>query len=752
METKKTVVFNHVAKSVPDKNIQKAMKFSLTAQGRKELVASAGAELKSAEEFGFGPAQLEALNARSARIAPERYPLFMAGYSDTIALNKILPKPESCSKMSEEVDIPLIPKLGSQGARFSSDYMLKHVLRYYETPAVEFDVAVLEDDTFRDILEEVATDLESRVGKLIPLTWEEAVYEISKDKACWPYTGQKSDGDVVEWLLAHPYDLGVLPEDTTGDLAPSSLLGQRYQRNKHDDNDMPIPRCIFNADVRFVVAAAMYEIPLVRALQKNAITDHMSPYTELNGPESVGQAISEWYSRKPAMSFESVEIDVKGMDMCFRKIHCDTIIYPILRRLFADNGLINGRDFLWESLQFGFTTPIVVSKDVVLLGDHGHASGVTWIHITESILTRVCHKWAMRNIVIGTLDDSEEITALSSLDRWKPVLDLVAGDDLSKVVAKPVGSVWVEYTGGDDFRECDLLAVVTREYARLGMITAPTKISVRSMYVNFCSKTYSLKNRALSEDGKERYWRPTYSPVMALLNILHPEYDLERPSLACEVLRVAQIVDQTYGHEQHKRLVVTLLNSLSDDDIGRLKSVLANPDGLTAEEKFLGRASAYAWRGGEGWTVGNSPFLMALSAFVGLDKAQRAELRGIDADVVMFRRIHWRYHIRPADVMLDGTVSHDTYTAFFDDTFGRDETTGLRVYNYEALRFGLEHNDAGAPAPARDATRYSPVDSFDVQFDIDDPLAELRSRTVVQSVAYDDKATKRKVKFFGLKK
>lgn len=709
---------------ISEKALRDARTMKVSDETMAAMLANSNASLT---EIPFSDAMREVLHSRSAQESPKRYPLFAIGHTAHSALQAVIGSPDTCSKMSRDIDFPLVGKVGPQGARFSADYLVEFLLNYYDR------VDHLSQPKFRSgnlsprmakAVAEVKQILWTLIGKgkIKPLTWEEAVDAVcSKDAACWPLGGNKTDPSVRQWLLDHPYS-----EETRDEV--TALVGQRFQRNKHNDTGMPIPRLIFNADVRAVALAAMYEAPLVEALQ-NINPDVLSPFCELNGVQCVGSTILKWVNSAKVTEFESVEVDVKSMDTAYTIEHAK-VAYDIIRTLFSDDR------WLWESIELSFSMPAVLSESKSFRGIHSLFSGVTWTHLLESILSFTVQTHLAHSVRLLTKDGTGDIARAVGLNHWGHCLIMVCGDDAALLIRKPSNT---EYGDGDCIA-ADIRDIAVAVYGEWGLPTAQEKVAVRKRYVNYCSKTYSNKAVHMDAKGIPDYYRPVYSPTMSVLNVLFPEYPLTDPSIVNEVLRVAMIVDQSYGSEHWNRLADWLCNSIGKADIEKLTEIMTS---FAAESdsaiKALGKAAPWMIQS-SGWEVQNSPFISYLTKWLGLTSSEKAELRTIISDVVRFRVLHWRYHMFPDDVLEErtsGNFSRNTYKAFFRDE-AAETGTGKAVIRPDipTLSYALSHESDNSDSPCvplRDPANYRADKSFYENFDFDDPMAEYGRPRPVQS-------------------
>lgn len=703
---------------ISESNFKKARAYRADAKTVTDLLTSSHARLS--DEIQFSSVQREILNSRTNAPAPQRYPLFWRGVTAGNVLDTVIGSSESCSGMSRDIDIPLIGKVGPQGTRFNPSYLLKGILNYYDRPFtldVVFDGTELTRNQRRAVAF-VKAYLRDRLDPITPLTWEEAVDIVcSKDTASWPTGGSKRSPEVREWLLAHPLDLR----------EASSLAGQRHQRNKHDDLGMPVPRVIFNADIRAVTMATMYEAPLIDALQKLAKTDSNCPFVELNGTNAVGASTLKWVRETPLSEYDSLEIDIKSMDTCFTRQHME-IVYEIIKDLFTD------ATYLWESMAFSHCSPIVVSPEITLEGEHTLLSGVAWTHIAESVLSLCVQTELAHSMRLATVRPDGTYATIVGLDNWGEYQIQVAGDDARLLIKRPTAAIYVDGAG----RACSPVDVAVPLYKQWGLETSSEKIAIRRNYSNYCSKTYSAKAVVLGSDGNPERYRAVYSPVAAINAVYYPEYPLTDPSLINELLRVSAIVDQSYGSEHWNKLVDSLVNSLSRADVEKLSGMMESfiPECENAFQA-LGKAATWDLVIGD-WTPSASQFLSYLTKWLGLTSSEKAELRSIISDVVRFRALHWLYRIDPrgvCDPNYDEYASRDAYTAMFEDvTTVTENGNTLRRPNTSKLVDILRGIHRDPDSVIRDPKNYRADMSFFDQIEVDNPMVEFGRKRPEQSV------------------
>lgn len=623
----KTTNYNVVG--TKNDRIRDAQGTKLSAAARERLVADYDATIV---DIPWTSTMEEILKSHdNVAGKPARYPLFWRGLTAQAVLNAVLPVPENLSQVTREVDLDKIDTIGTQGVHFSTDYMLPRYLEYYSRKDGANRVPFCSDAmgyNQRYVVDQVKQFFLDAIGgnQLTPLSWEAACSVVcSKYTASFPTGGLKSDPAVREWVLGEQFDPN----------APV-LGGQRYQRNKRNSNGDPEPRCIFNADIRAVVAAARYEAPLVALFQRLAddgrIIQGLST-SEARGPKSVGQALKCWAESRPNMTFRSIEVDVSGMDKCFTLEHAK-VCYDIIAPLFTET------DGLWESIAYSFTADLIVSRDVVLRGEHGIFSGVTWVHMLENIMSMVLGLSIKRLLHIRV---KGKTWTYSDIDYWKDTLILMSGDDLAVVVAIPESAEFGVLIDRDGVEESipathdDIIDL----YARWGFKTKSEKIHIRRNYVNFCSKTYRpgvvIKE---SESGATVAWRPVYSVVSAIEAVYYPEYSLEVPSLTAEILRVAAIVDQTYGHQCWAALVASLCNSLADEDRHEVQDAVTAIGPDTDIVRVLGKSLTWSASIGE-WTIGSSPFIRELKSFLGLATANADVVDVVRGQLFTLKRSSW---------------------------------------------------------------------------------------------------------------
>nr|QXV86719.1 MAG: RNA-dependent RNA-polymerase [Picobirnavirus sp.] len=708
----KTNNTNYTVEMVEYDRIAEAKTRKLSVAARRKMCDAAGAKII---DYAWTSTTEQIVNSRSTNGEPARYPLFLVGMTPQGVLNAVLPAPENLSHMVREVDLSKIDTIGRQGIAFSADYMLPYYLRYYNPgDRAQYKEFVYTSLTYSQ--QRAVRIIKNRLnnslvdGKLHPLTWEEAhALVCGKDTAAWPTGGSKQDPATREWSLRNR------------DYSEASTLGgQRYQRNKHESDGSPKPRAIFNPDIRAVIAAARYEAPLTKFLQQVTRDQTLNglSFDELNGPEAVGETICKWANSNPNMTFDSIEADVKAMDQHFTLEHAK-LVYNIIADLFDDT------DGLWESIEFSFLSPLVISKDIVLSGPHALFSGVTWVHDLEEILSAVMQLDMIMDLYWVTRSDKTgEITTVSASNAWKTALTLVCGDDTATAIAHPVNATPCTYYDSNVV-EVDIKEYVTSKYAEWGMPTAPKKIAVRRNYINFCSKTYSAKAVKLdSLSGDPVAWRPVYSVVSAIANVMFPEYELHDPSFQAELYRVGSIVDQCYGHPQFNQLCTVLNNSLSNKDRELLRDAVQS---ITTDSDYF-RDIAYrsdSWRIKNcEWDYTHSPFLSFIAGQNRLFNLVSGPRAAVSAAVREFYRSAWVLRMPLPDI---AKLMRENLLNFSNDVSADDRREVEEFAIILQTLTTLDRNDIGLiepvamdslvqhccnPAGVRDIQQYDYVQTY----------------------------------------
>lgn len=653
-------------------------------------------------DYHFTEREKEILATRSAHRSPQRYPLFLRGYTDTVAINALLTDRNGCSPASADIDFSNIGKIGEQGYTFDYDYVAKFALKYYAKADNDFSVP----RSLEQAIQRVAAAFVQEIGRLDPLSWEEAVAVVcSKDTAAWNLGGSKSDASVREWLMKHE------PGEIT---QCSTLLGQRYQRNKQTDDGYPVPRCIFNDHVYTVTEAAMYEHPLVRAIQKSRLSD--SVYAELHGPSKVGEAIARWNASGSNVGFDSAEVDVRGMDQCFNFRHYEKIVKPILHAVFPEESW----DHMDATVKHCFISDLVVKDTLVIRGNHTVFSGVRWVHILEGIFTHVMEEWWTSLLALASTNDDGEFVKIVPLTEYKDTLKAECGDDSYVLIARPTSLHYVTKLDGR-WTTVSCMDVARKCYEHVGMEVPEHKCVVRRNAVSFCNKYYSSRAVVLDSDGSIRAYRPVYSPTLALNGVLHPESVVVGGDMFTEIARVASIVDQSFGSEHFNKLCTLLINSIDPADRAVLeKTVDSLFDEVDAASKRLGIAASWSARCEE-WDCSHSPFLIELARSLGMTTEERLAQAKLNADALRIKRIHWKYRIDPTAVTDGIDPAGKRYLSFFTELMGKG---GVITPDYEALAFGISHDILGSPATVRSEEEYDVAQTFSSNLALDTPLTE----------------------------
>lgn len=657
---------------------------------------------------------LDIVQSRTPHGPTERYPLFGLGYDPEQFINKVVGDGSNGSECLRTFDLPNLRKVGPQGASFPIPYLWEKSTSKYFSSVIREDGLT---ERQRLIVEQVGNDLVARVGVLTPLSWEEAVDVACGDAQAWPFGGQKSDPMTRKWLLEHPWELG-----------NSALVGQRYQRNKTDEDGCPVPRSTFNSDVRTVVATAAFTYPLIRALQADAKRDYSSPYQGLNGPEAVGAAIYDYLKEKPNMAFTSVMGDVTGMDQCCTLWHVESIMEPVLRRIYPSEW----HELLHATLVDGVMCDLVLDADHVLCGPHSWLSGIGWTQLGEDIIT-LCVAYDFLTAVVVTTKGAKD-PVYRGLEEWKPALIHVQGDDVHVLVSVPAGVTYYRYS---DLSPVSLEELYAELYEAWDLRAAVQKQHVWFNRTSFCSKLYKPSCTAV-QNGRS-YLRPIYSVVMALNNVFYPEYSCTDPSMPAEVSRVAQIMDDVVGHECYDKAVTFLFQSLTEGDKVKLREMLLGDRMIFDASQFAYTCRAYMYHSWEEWKPTTSPTLALFAKLSGMTADEIVNAQKVLNDIHSLRRLHWRYHVNPASVLdpsSPDSLSALRYRAFFDASYEIDPTDNSGRSNdaFDVVQAALHTDCEGRVVAVRKAEEYLPTLTWLQNWLSDTPASDMQEKkTFVKS-------------------
>lgn len=636
------------------------------------------------------------------------YPLFAIGENPYAFMAKVMGDPDSWSELSRQVDLPLARKVGPQGYSFPVSYLWQKSLRkYYEgakrpTPRIPRKVL---DRLIRDAQQELL----EHCGTLQPLSWEDAVdYVTAKDTQCFPFGRDKTHPEVKTYLRNHPNELG-----------GAAVIGQRFQRNKSNADGDPIPRCTFNADIRDVVKASQYAVPLIRAMQQWAKDDVYCPYVELNGPNAVGNHLYAHITSKPNMAPLGVGCDVTGMDTCMTLWHGE-VFFDIIKVLFPEDYW----EDLKQSIQVCFTADLVLDETTLVKGVHTLFSGEVWTHILENVISRIIGRAILLTSAYRTSAGTDwreyPINA-----KKKPLL-LVGGDDMAFALSIPAGAQLIFDAGdGEGYQPRSIQEHIVYWYTLFGCDANPAKQTVMQNAIEFCSKTYRPKAVSLGDTPDECFLRPVYSPMLALNGVFFPEESMDNPSLSKEIMRVAQIVDQVYGSEHYLKLVTLLFNTIHPDIKQKFVAALGACNSIRDDLALRGKLTWAAYV--QGWSSESSPTIREWERLCGLSAQELIDHRAIVSDAHRLRALHWRYHMDPIAVTTDQlSDSYARYMSVFNDDYVLSEKPNP-AWPFAA---GLRHAADGTDAALRDVTQYSQVDTWEKNWSSDTPVTTFHGKTL----------------------
>nr|QXV86695.1 MAG: RNA-dependent RNA-polymerase [Picobirnavirus sp.] len=715
-------------KIIPNDVMQKALRHKYTRKQEETLVENYGCKKPDAVPDGV----LQVLRSRKPHGCTSNQGLFRANAYAVV--DACFGNPNTQSTASHLFDTPYASKVGGQGASFPTSYLVKvALLEYYDKHKTDFvsksgmserDVTLLRK-RLTEVVQFVKRDLAERLcpeGKFItPLSKvDAAMYVCRKDTQAYPLGGQKNDPHVLEYLLNHP-------EETGG----SVLLGQRYQRNKTNSSGEPLPRCVFNSDVRDVAEDARYTVPLIRAMQADAQRDYMSPFMELLGPEKVGAAQATWYDgcgNKP-MPYWSIMGDVTAEDQCISRYHGELFL-DVVEPLFAPES----RAALRQSVMHCFEDRLLIDEEHELVGEHSIFSGVDWTHLIEEVISYIeCLLFVgTTTLKVPSFKDGIKVSSKwVDCEKWKPALIQVCGDDVHILLATPDSAEWCfdtqASTPEQHFVYC---AAVLRLDANV------EKQAVWRTKTSFCSKFYSPAVRVTLDDGSPAF-KPIYSPVLAINGVLNPEDELSDPSITKQLSRACQILDQSYGHEKWNQAVTLLTHSIAKEDADKIRTLL-EMDMTQLDSRNAGRFGGYYTMGAPEWFAEKSPTVALMLKILGMSTAEVATWRKTLSDVHMMRRLHWLYRVNPDYVATDVWYEDkDVYRLFFDDSLPADDPNSAvsKLTRYRTC------DPQGTESVMRVEAEYASNLTFDQNMASDTPMSTYRQglKNVTKALNYVDR-------------